>query len=173
MQRPGFDPWVGTIPWRRKWQPTPVCLPGESHGRGAWRATVHGVTKWDTTEWLALSLFFRNYGQCRNNFINNRTDTVPSFCEDVSQHEEHCVKCQLPCYRACSWVIAFRPSSYTKGRTQPRPVFVVWRWNTSCGVHRPLLKLASSGPPRPGPFRDCVNTFHWVCCLQRDSTQCS
>ena len=31
--RPGFDPWVGKIPWRRKWQPTPVLLPGESHGR--------------------------------------------------------------------------------------------------------------------------------------------
>ena len=31
--RPGFHPWVGKIPWRRKWQPTPVFLPGESHGR--------------------------------------------------------------------------------------------------------------------------------------------
>ena len=29
----GFDPWVGKIPWRRKWQPTPVFLPGESHGQ--------------------------------------------------------------------------------------------------------------------------------------------
>ena len=28
--RPGFNPWVGKIPWRRAWQPTPVCLPGES-----------------------------------------------------------------------------------------------------------------------------------------------
>ena len=28
-----FDPWVGKIPWRRAWQPTPVCLPGESHGQ--------------------------------------------------------------------------------------------------------------------------------------------
>ena len=28
--RPGFDPWVGEIPWRRAWQPTPVFLPGES-----------------------------------------------------------------------------------------------------------------------------------------------
>ena len=28
--RPGFDPWVGKIPWRRKWQPPPVFLPGES-----------------------------------------------------------------------------------------------------------------------------------------------
>ena len=30
---PGFDPWVGKIPWRRAWQPTPVFLPGESHGQ--------------------------------------------------------------------------------------------------------------------------------------------
>ena len=26
----GFDPWLGKIPWRRTWQPTPVFLPGES-----------------------------------------------------------------------------------------------------------------------------------------------
>ena len=29
----GFDPWVGKITWRRQWQPTPVFLPGESHGQ--------------------------------------------------------------------------------------------------------------------------------------------
>ena len=28
-----FDSWVGKIPWRRKWQPTPIFLPGESHGQ--------------------------------------------------------------------------------------------------------------------------------------------
>ena len=28
-----WDPWVGKIPWRRKWQPTLVSLPGESHGQ--------------------------------------------------------------------------------------------------------------------------------------------
>ena len=32
-ERPGFDPWIGKIPWRRTWQPTPVLLPGESHGQ--------------------------------------------------------------------------------------------------------------------------------------------
>ena len=32
-RRHGFDPWVGKIPWQRKWQPTPVFLPGESHGQ--------------------------------------------------------------------------------------------------------------------------------------------
>ena len=29
----GFDPWVGTIPWRREWQPTPAFLPEKSHGQ--------------------------------------------------------------------------------------------------------------------------------------------
>ena len=31
-RRPRFNPWVGKIPWRRKWQRTLVFLPGESHG---------------------------------------------------------------------------------------------------------------------------------------------
>ena len=28
-----FDPWVGKIPWKRVWQPTPVFLSGEYHGQ--------------------------------------------------------------------------------------------------------------------------------------------
>ena len=31
-RRCGFNCWVGKIPWRRKWQPTPILLPGKSHG---------------------------------------------------------------------------------------------------------------------------------------------
>ena len=41
-KRHRFNSWVRKIPWRRKWHPTPVFLPGDSH-RGAWKATVHGV----------------------------------------------------------------------------------------------------------------------------------
>ena len=33
IKTPGFDPWVGKILWRRAWKPTPVFLPGESHGQ--------------------------------------------------------------------------------------------------------------------------------------------
>ena len=51
--RPGFDSWVRKIPWRRKWQPTPVLLPGKSHG---WRSLVGysplGHKESDMTEWL-------------------------------------------------------------------------------------------------------------------------
>ena len=43
--KPGFNPWVGKIPWRRKWHPTPASLPGKIMDRGALWAAVHGVTK--------------------------------------------------------------------------------------------------------------------------------
>ena len=51
--RPGFNPWVEKIPWRRKWHPIPVLLPGKSH---EWRSVV-GYSPWgrkelDTTEQL-------------------------------------------------------------------------------------------------------------------------
>ena len=48
-----WETWVGKIPWRRKWQPTPVFLPGESHGRRSlvgYRPLGHKES--DTTEWL-------------------------------------------------------------------------------------------------------------------------
>ena len=40
-----FGPRVGKIPWRRKWQLTPVFLPKKPTDRGAWRARVHGITR--------------------------------------------------------------------------------------------------------------------------------
>ena len=49
--RPGFDPWVGKIPWRKKWQPTPVVLPGESQGqRSLLGCHLWGRTELDTTD---------------------------------------------------------------------------------------------------------------------------
>ena len=47
-KRCGFNPWVGKVPWRRAWQPTPVFLPGESHGQRAWWATVRSVAESQT-----------------------------------------------------------------------------------------------------------------------------
>ena len=45
-QRQRFDPWVGKIPWRRKWQSTPLVLPGKSHGQ----ANLAGYSPWDHKE---------------------------------------------------------------------------------------------------------------------------
>ena len=50
-KRSGCDPRVGKIPWRRLWQPTPVFLPGESHGqRSLVSYSPNGRKEWDTTE---------------------------------------------------------------------------------------------------------------------------
>ena len=47
------DPRVGRIPWRRKWQPTLVFLPGKCHGQRSLWATVHGAAKSLTPTWLS------------------------------------------------------------------------------------------------------------------------
>ena len=44
-RRHGFNLWVWKIPWRRKWQPTPLSCLGNPMDRGAWQATVHVVAK--------------------------------------------------------------------------------------------------------------------------------
>ena len=46
-RRHGFDLWFRKIPWRRKWQPTPVFLPGKFHGQRNLVAIVSGVTESD------------------------------------------------------------------------------------------------------------------------------
>ena len=51
--RPGLDPWVTKIPWRRAWLPTPVFLPGETHGQRSLAGYGPlGRKKSDTTEQL-------------------------------------------------------------------------------------------------------------------------
>ena len=45
-RRPGFEPWVEKIPWRRTWQPTPVFLPGKSHGQ----SNLAGYSTWGGKE---------------------------------------------------------------------------------------------------------------------------
>ena len=49
-KRLGFDPWVGKISWGRKWQPTPVFLPGKSHGHRS-RASYSSWTRAFSRVW--------------------------------------------------------------------------------------------------------------------------
>ena len=55
LKRGEFEPWVGKIPWRRKWEPTPVFLPREFHGQRSLSLPYTGYSPWglkesDTTE---------------------------------------------------------------------------------------------------------------------------
>ena len=68
-KRLGLDPWVEKIPNRRKYQPTPVFLSGKFHGRGARRATVHGVTK----SWTGLSVCIHARAHIHAHIVFERT----------------------------------------------------------------------------------------------------
>ena len=62
-RRPRFHPWVGKIPWRREWQPTPVFFPGEWHGQ----RSLAGYSQWshqesDMTEQLSLTFSYKLKG---------------------------------------------------------------------------------------------------------------
>ena len=69
-----FDPWVGKIPWRRKWQPTLVFLPGESHGqRSLVGYSPYGHKESDMTEQLSM--------QGRTNRLKEYKETVKRITE--------------------------------------------------------------------------------------------
>ena len=70
MRRRWFDPWVGKIPWRRKWKSTPVLMPGKSHGQGS----LVGYSLWgrkesDTTERLHFHFQLLSELTCLNQVL--------------------------------------------------------------------------------------------------------
>ena len=78
-RRLGFDPWVGKIPWRRAWQPTPVFLHGEFHGQ----RSLPGYSPWghkvsNTTEWLTLLLWLRVIAFCSWQFLSSSLPPLAS-----------------------------------------------------------------------------------------------
>ena len=77
-ERCRFDPWVRKILWRRAWQPTPVFLPGESHGQS--NLVGHspcGCKESDMTEQLSLSLSRRF--KFFSHFVFLKTESL-AFC---------------------------------------------------------------------------------------------
>ena len=94
-KRGRFDPWVGEIPQRRAGQPTSEFLPGEPTDTGAWRATVHRVTK----------------SQTRLKRLGTHTDTNNIGLPWWLSGKESCCQCR-------------RPEFDPWGKTwQPTPVF--------------------------------------------------
>ena len=70
---PWVGPWVRKMPWRRKWQPTPLFLPGESHEQRS--LVVYGVAN----SWTRLNTWWIDYIEfCKR--------TCPSAIGYISQH---------------------------------------------------------------------------------------
>ena len=63
-KRGRFDPWVGKIPWGRAWQPTPVFLPGESHGQRSLMGYGWTRLKQPCMQLLIMFIFLMNSPLC-------------------------------------------------------------------------------------------------------------
>ena len=138
--RPRFNPWVRKIPWdlpwRRKWQPTPVSLPGKFHGSGS----LVGYRPWgrkesDTIEWLhffmprkrrrkftASSLFLlQSAGRARLWRIINQKK--PSLGKKMaSQSEDGFQKLPCVCDSSLPWAGFYASVSGML-------VFLLWLWS--------------------------------------------
>ena len=83
-RRCGFNPYVGKIPWRRKWDPTPVFLPGKSHGqRNPVGFSPWGHKEWDMTYWFfCRSLAGIFYSTLVSGFQKNNNNKNPRSFKD-------------------------------------------------------------------------------------------
>ena len=123
-KRRGFDPSVGKISWRQKWQSTTVFLLENPMDRGAWWSTVLGVTK-SRTRLKQLSMHhgkkslmsgweqvFLIAKQCRNLWALKKVPLCKFFillCQGLSQSACNCV-----CVRVCVCVHACARPSLTR-----------------------------------------------------------
>ena len=70
-----FNPWVGKISWRRKWQPTPVFLPGKSQAE----ESDVGCSPWDHKQSDTTSQLNKNIAADKSLSINSNTFLATLF----------------------------------------------------------------------------------------------
>ena len=96
----GFGPWIGKIPWEREWQPTPMFLPGKSHGQ---RSLV-GYSPW---AWLSTNAHRLLLQKSRTRgFVQGFSDEVcfDQYLLGVCSRSI----CTLHCYfKSCLLIIPF------------------------------------------------------------------
>ena len=121
-RRWGFEPWVRKIPWSRKWQPTPVLLPGELHGQ----RSLAGYSPWhlsnSTTTAFTAGIYCAGHpSRCltERHFRGVRTETQAHRQPRVNQDQ---TTEQRP--------ILGNPGSRSQNDDAQRP------WTTSASVHR-------------------------------------
>ena len=113
-----FDPWVGKMPWRR--QPTPVFLPGESHGQ---RSLVGycpcGRRESDTTERLSTNL--DSLRSCCSLCVRFVAQARPTLCDplDCEAHQAPPLFVGFPRQRCCSGLLFPSPGDLPDPGIEP------------------------------------------------------
>ena len=137
----GFNLWIERIPWRRAWQPTPVFLPGESHGQRSLEAYIGSQTAGHN--WSNLT--YTQWNECCSNDLGRRLFVLDDHNALSFSPEMSSVKLQWQYYRC------------------PRVVNKVVPPNASCCGRRLLEPLNSAlhwYPARP-LWAVCVLTLSW------------
>ena len=99
-----LDPWVSKIPWRRKWQPTPVFLPKEFHGqRSLAGSVVHEVAK----SWTQVSEY-HSLRQRKGKKIQKENGVDGSSVHGILQE------------RILEWVAILSPGNLPNPGIEPR-----------------------------------------------------
>ena len=96
-KRHSFDSWIGKIPWRRAWQPTPVFSPGESHGQ----RNLAGYSPWGHKE------LEKTEATQHAQWIHQRNYTTCSTLGQVLQSTEKCFVMRKPAYSQRFWFNCF------------------------------------------------------------------
>ena len=142
----GFIPWVGKILRGRKWQPTAVFLPGESHGQ----RSLAGYSPWGCKEWdmtRRLNTTLAGSGERSVQF-----SSVAQSCPTLRPHE----------FAACQASL-----SISNSRSSPKLICIE---STQTHMHRvvdtiqPSHSLSFPSPPAPNPSQH-QGLFHWVSSL--------
>ena len=132
MQETRVQSWVGKIPWRREWLPTPVFLPGESHGQRGLAGYSPQRCKSDMTEWLILpfSVFFRM-------FVIQRKEMIKSWKRYLNS--SMAISVQMAIFSAL-----FRPTIQTD-RKSPT-IHVEWFLSRGPGTLDPRVWIHHEAP---------------------------
>ena len=115
IRRPGFDPWVRKTLWRKKWQPTPVFLPGEFHGLrslvgyGPW-----GREESNMTEQLTLFFFPKVFSPQAYVFVMD--NSLGIF------HHDYSSPFSAKATRGFSWIFTMRQVGFQELKAHWRPI---------------------------------------------------
>ena len=92
MKRPGFNPWVGKIPWRREWLPTPIFLPREFHEQRSLAGPSPGDHRvghdWGTLTFKDTQMISKHMKRCSMSLIISSAQFSRSVVSDSLQHHE-------------------------------------------------------------------------------------
>ena len=149
MRRPkrcGFSPWVGKIPWRSAWQPTPVFLPGES----PWTEEPSGLQSIGVAKsWTQLNQHHTHTHDCCKNSVKYCTEKSLNSMLDSRQALSTVylyIFLFIPCAKIWSLFDFNKWKQWKKDYKYVKTVSWIWLWSNIiiCSCHFFLHFLANS-----------------------------